>query len=749
MRGEIDFDKEANIVVASCTRSADFPRTDSTFQTSFGGGLDACVTKLKPNLDSLIWSTTFGGTGDDAAYSVAFDGDNDLYLAGGTVSSDFPMPGGGRQKTIGGGTDGFIYYVTNDIDTVISSTFQGFADYDQIYFVETDRKKNVLVLGQAENSQSNFIFNALYNKPNSGQFISKYPADLSSWTWSTSFGRGIGQTDISPTAFLVDLCNSVYVSGWGSPGVNNIVQATGGTTGMDVTPGALKPTTDGEEFYLMVMRDDASGLQYATFMGGNNSEEHVDGGTSRFDRKGVVYQSVCAGCGGNSRFPTAPANCVSPTNRSSNCNNLLFKFDLDIPLAIADFSFPGGCNLFNIPFTNLSKQVSANAKYYWIFGDGDTAISNSPYHVYQDTGIYVVKLKLIDSMSCNISDSIEKTIIIQSSNSTVFGDTAKCIPDAVQIGIQNDGNPTSSYLWTPAAALDNPNISSPISSTDTNITYQLVYFHGYCGDTFTQRVLVRDDSLLISGGYVLCPKDTLRLNISNVNTSNNLTYEWTPVSEILLGQNSSNPICFPRMDTMYYVNAISQYGCKYADSIFVAVASPIGSISIIANPDTILYGDTSQIITTYPPEVVSFEWVNDATLSSWDIPNPKANPKEDKNYVLVAKDANGCKVSSTVRILVRRTPCNNEGVYIPNAFTPNGDGKNDVWYVRGNDIRSVEISVFDRWGQRVFNSTSLSVGWDGTFGGAKLDPSVFGYYVEGYCKNGDKFSLKGNVTILR
>jgi gliding motility-associated-like protein len=748
-RGEIDLDKDGDVIIASCSRSADFPRTTNVFQSSFGGSLDATITKFKPTLDSIIWSSTFGGSGDDAAYSVAFDVTNNLYLAGGTVSANFPMPGTGRQKTIGGATDGFVYYISADGSSVFSSSYQGFANYDQVYFVETDRNQNVLVFGQAENSQSDFIFNATYNRPNGGQFISKFPADLSSWIWSTTFGRGIGQTDISPTAFLVDLCNSVYVSGWGSPAVNSNVQATGGTNGLDVTSNCFQCTTDNEEFYLMVMRDDASALQYATFLGGINSEEHVDGGTSRFDRKGVVYQSVCAGCGGNSRFPTAPANCVSPTNRSSNCNNLLFKFDLDIPLAVADFSVPEGCNLFSLPFTNLSKQTSSNATYYWTFGDGGTSNAASPFHTYQDTGTYTVKLVLIDPLSCNITDSIEKKIVIQASQSFMYSDTTKCPNTSIQIGIPDDGDPNSSYQWTPASYIDDPNNSIVSTNTPIDISYTLIYFHGYCGDTIRQNVLVRKDSLIIGGGSVLCPRDTLQLNVRNTNSANTLIYQWTPASEILLGANTANPIASPTKDTLFTVIGTSQFGCIYTDSIFVSVASPIGNISIVAEPDTILFGDTAQIITTYPPEVVTFQWIDDPTLSANSIPNPKANPPIDREYVLEASDANGCKIRGSVKIVVRRTPCNEEGVYIPNAFTPNGDGKNDIWYVRGNDIRSIEIAVFDRWGQRVFYSTSLTTGWDGTFNGAKLDPAVFGFYVDGYCLKGDKFSLKGNVTILK
>jgi gliding motility-associated-like protein len=89
------------------------------------------------------------------------------------------------------------------------------------------------------------------------------------------------------------------------------------------------------------------------------------------------------------------------------------------------------------------------------------------------------------------------------------------------------------------------------------------------------------------------------------------------------------------------------------------------------------------------------------------------------------------------------------GVYIPNGFTPNSDGKNDKWFVRGNDIRKIEIAVYDRWGQKMFSTTDIKEGWDGTFKGKSLDPAVFGWYVEGECVSGDRFFLKGNLTLLR
>jgi gliding motility-associated-like protein len=410
---------------------------------------------------------------------------------------------------------------------------------------------------------------------------------------------------------------------------------------------------------------------------------------------------------------------------------------------------PKGCNLNQLPFTNLSKRVSANANYYWDFGDGSTSSSANPTHTYTNTGTYIVRLKLVDSSSCNISDSTQQTITIQQAQSTVLPDATICSSDSVQIGIPPSSDPNAKYNWLPNYALSDAAIANPFSSADVTTLYALFYTHDYCTDTVAQLVKVPFDSLEITGGKVFCPKDTLRLLVKNANTSNTITYAWTPTSQILSGANTANPLCAPVRDTLFRVTGVDANGCVYSDSFYVKVASTLGNLSIVAIPDTILFGDTSQIQTIYSAEVVKFQWENDPTLTAVDIPNPKAAPLFTKSYQLTAFDTNGCKLVSDIRIVVLRTPCNKEGVYIPNAFSPNNDGKNDVWYVRGNDVKSITIAVFDRWGQKVFESSDINKGWDGTFKGAKLDPSVFGFYIEGLCLNNERFSLKGNVTILR
>ena len=145
---------------------------------------------------------------------------------------------------------------------------------------------------------------------------------------------------------------------------------------MPTTPDAYQTSTDGSDFYLMVITPDASDVVYATFFGGGISAEHVDGGTSRFNPDGVVYQSVCAGCGGNSDFPIFPTDAVSPTNNSPNCNNGVFKFQFDLPPVVALAEAPEiGCVDAELPFTNLSTNATS---YSWTLATTAPARSKTP-----------------------------------------------------------------------------------------------------------------------------------------------------------------------------------------------------------------------------------------------------------------------------------------------------------------------------------------------------------------------------------
>ena len=93
--------------------------------------------------------------------------------------------------------------------------------------------------------------------------------------------------------------------------------------------------------------------------------------------------------------------------------------------------------------------------------------------------------------------------------------------------------------------------------------------------------------------------------------------------------------------------------------------------------------------------------------------------------------------------------CDDSDVFIPNAFTPNGDGNNDVWRVRSNFIDELSLVVYDRWGEEIFTTTDPTQGWDGTFEGDLMSPDVYGYTMTVRCINNETFSKQGNVSLLK
>ncbi|MEX0966735.1 MAG: gliding motility-associated C-terminal domain-containing protein [Bacteroidia bacterium] len=330
-RGEVITDQNDNVLIASCTESSNFP-VRNAFQGTYGGGQDGVVLKLTDDLDMLLWSSFIGGNSTDAAYGLHISADNELFVCGGTKSNNFKTTPGVLTETFAGGTDGFVAKINALTGELQASTFLGTNQYDQCYFVQLDGKGQVYAMGQTKGIWP--VTSGVYSNNNGKQFITVLDKALSTRKASTVFGTGNSVPDISPSAFLVDLCGRVYVSGWGGQTNNTYNQSGSVMTGMPLKE-EYQTTTDGSDFYLIILSRSMKDLVYATYFGGGRSSEHVDGGTSRFDKHGKVYQSVCAGCGGFSDFPTTEDawsqtnNGKRPNSPEGGCNNALFKIDLN------------------------------------------------------------------------------------------------------------------------------------------------------------------------------------------------------------------------------------------------------------------------------------------------------------------------------------------------------------------------------------------------------------------------------------
>lgn len=476
-RGEIMLDSMNNVVIASCTRSLNFPVLNS-FQPGLGGQQDGIVFKLSADFSSLIWSTYFGGTENDACYSVKLDSNQNVYVGGGTSSSNIPGSAGGLNASyLGGKADGFIFKITADGNTLTQSTYIGSATYDQVFFLETDDTGAVYILGASNGAIP--VTPGVYSTAGSGQFVQKLSGDLATLSYSTVFGNGTMNPQISPSAFCIDDCGNIYASGWGA----NILQPTP-LSGMPVTPNAFQTTApDGFDFYLIALERDALSLKYGSYIGSSSSHEHVDGGTSRFDSYGILYQSICGGCGGDDNFPTSP-NAWSNVNNSMNCNNVVLKFDFEIFPKVDFDAVMTGCFPFTTTFTNLSNDTVNSI---WIFDAGATIISGgaSPTVQFDQPGEYEVTLSLTDSVCNKTVTKTEYIIVNDYATYQIPNDTVICPGDgAIDLSANSFGSATG-FTWD-----NNADFSSPLSTDlldsvvtvnpTSETTYYLLIESGAC-----------------------------------------------------------------------------------------------------------------------------------------------------------------------------------------------------------------------------------------------------------------------------
>ncbi len=477
-RGEVNLDAFDNIYVASNTSSEDF-LVKNGFQVSYGGDVnDGVVMKFDPILSELYWSTFLGGSGMDAIYSVKIDSEGNVFAAGGSNSMDFPITVGTIKTTKpnAGDIDGVVVKISADGSTLEKATFLGTSSYDQVYILELDSSGQVYVLGQTEGDY--LVTEGVYYNANGGQFIHKISSDLDSTFFSTTIGSGSGTPDFSPTAFLVNECNNIFISGWGGLLNDPSFGYNGGYTfGLPVTSNAFQNQTDGDDFYLMVLLEDAKQLLYATYFGEIGGRgEHVDGGTSRFDKKGIVYQSVCGGCGGTSGFPTWPSDVWSTTNNSYNCNNAAFKFDLaslmaQFETATEDFSLYGireGCYPLTLFFLNESI---GGEDFLWEFGEGTiTDQEDSILITYENPGIYPIVLTATDINTCVRESKATGIITVHDYHFEIMPNDSICQGESIALNAEGGIH----YDWKPKGNLTNPHTSTPVATPDTTTVYSVI-----------------------------------------------------------------------------------------------------------------------------------------------------------------------------------------------------------------------------------------------------------------------------------
>ena len=911
-RGEIQVDVVNNIYITSSTRSNNFP-TASPFDNTLGGKQDAIVTKFNPNLSQLMFSTYLGGNKNDCGNSLIVTLGLEVYVTGGTCSGDFPVTTGAHSTAYNGGkTDGYICHLNTAGNTLLQSTFVGTNNYDQSYFIQADKYGNIYVYGQSLGNMPIVNSGTIvpYNNPGRHQFITRYTPTLSNKTMSTVFGNYTNNVDISPSAFAVDKCNNIYLSGWGG----NII--TGGPV-LAAMP-LFQPTqvaTDGFDFYFFGL-DSNFVIKYGSYFGGGQSQEHVDGGTSRFDPRGRIYQSACAGCGGHDDFPVTPgAWPLTPGNPNhntdnNNCNNGVVKLDFQLQMAIATINTAtlGGCAPFTATFISATPPTNPGATFFWDLGNGITTSTNiNPVVTYTAPGIYTVSLEINDNLTCNKKDKTITYVTVYPSPSANISVQSNPCSNTVSLSQSStgnfgpnpytwnmgDGSPTktattlshtytangiytisftatdingckgvktttvsifdfapqvaagysvcsgfstninasggTSYNWSPSTGLSSSSSASPSASPNVTTVYTVQISNnspGYtCTKTMTTEVLVRptpttgftyslnpcgggayfiDKSnsditswlwklapnktstvqnpyyfystggvytiTLLAGNVYGCKNEyqqvltigepppvavTTKTQICRTGTvqlgaSGGVSYQWTPTLSLDF-PNMANPVANPQVSTEYSVminTSVSVGGnpCNFllTTEVDVDVLSN-GPISANANPVLVITGNASTL--TYVGDPGALITWTPATQPATGY-TVQAFPVKPTTYTVIASKG-ACTEEVTVHVDSYTEGCIDKDTFIPNTFTPNGDGQNDVLYVRGLKVDEVYFAIYNRWGELVFETNDKTKGWDGIYKNKPADVGVFGWYLRVKCFNGAESFKKGNVTLIR
>ncbi len=724
-RGEVLAAANGSIYIAGSTRSSNFPVTATALQSSLGGWQDGVVCRLDSNLTTLNYSTFIGGSDNDAAFSLVLTSTGEIAVCGGTASTNFPTTSGALHTSAQGDIDGFASII-NTSTGLVRSTYLGTSDYDHAFKIQIDATDNIFVMGQTAGAYP--VSPTAYSVTNGDIFIAKLNPVLSSQLLSTRMGNPViaGSATFVPAAFMLDVCGNTYLSGFDAEST------------APLSPNAYQ-TAPGS-FWLGALGPGFGSLLYGTFFGPLGT--HVDGGTSRFDPQGVIYHSACTD---NSSFPTTPGAAFPvKLNLPSDWDIASFKFNMEVGAVLASFALANnandtGCAPYVLTFENNSVGAT---DYAWDFGDGTTSTAVSPTHTFTE-GSYNITLIASRVGGCNPIDTATMTIFVKHSDKPLLSvsDTFLCDPVPVYLKAEVSNLTTAmSFHWEPVnAIISNPNQAQIMVNPALSTTYTVQVGNaaiGECVDTATGTVTISlfdySNMKALPLDTTICPGDTILLRAYG-----GTQYLWSPNQTIEDVQTAFTTV-WPRLSTDYKVLIMNDSGCKIERTVAITTLPPV--VIDAGEDQDIKLGESTRLNGRAGGAYV---WTPAGSVSPDNILNPEVGPSETTTYYLTVKSTEGCLATDTVTVHVTNA-------FLPNAFSPNGDGKNDLFLLAIKDKRVVlkDFSVYNRFGQRVFFSRNVLEGWDGYYNGTIADMGTYFYLVR-YKIGTRDYSLKGDVALIR
>jgi gliding motility-associated-like protein len=407
-------------------------------------------------------------------------------------------------------------------------------------------------------------------------------------------------------------------------------------------------------------------------------------------------------------------------------------FSITVPTPNYHASFTSDssvCLQEGISFQNTSTQNFAS--WSWDFGDGATSQQKDPNHTYTQTGSYTVRLIAHTANGCE--DTVSESLTVREVILAVTGDSIIC---EKQSGLLSASG-AASYAWTPVATLSCPTCASTLATPPATTTYTVTGTDAIgCEGSAQFTINVLPTGLEVTPQDTsICPGDSVQLHVSGATD-----FRWIPTTG--LSDSGAHPWVHPESSLAYMVVASYPNGCRDTEQVHILFVSN----AVIYMPDS---------VTLYPGEsyqmdpqgnCLYFSWFPPLGLTATNIANPTATPPVNTRYFVTGTTEGGCMVSDSIDIYVALESL----LEVPNAFTPGNNGVNDqLKVIRRGSATLKYFRIYNRWGNKVYESSNIDEGWNGNYKGTPQPMGVYVFMVEAYTNTGRKFYKQGNVTLIR
>lgn len=442
----------------------------------------------------------------------------------------------------------------------------------------------------------------------------------------------------------------------------------------------------------------------------------------------------------NSAYTVDPAFTVTGGNHTVSVkdeNGCVTSYNLvvdnDPAILLNTFELPASCS--GAPDGVIYVEASGGSGNYQYSIDGTNF--QVPDSFFVNAGNVLVTVK--DNKGCtaniNVNVPLFSDAFVNAGN-----DTTICEGSSVQL---NTSSNAGIFTWAANPGLSNINIKDPIASPVVTSAFFLTAVKGICTvkDTITINVLPApvanagiDSSICVGRSIIL-------------NGSGGVAYSWLPASQVS-DPHIPNPTVRPSQSSNFYLQVTSSDGCPSLQYDTVRI-SLVPAVKAFAGRDTsVTVGQPLQLhgMELGNSGVTKFRWSPALGLNDPNIFNPVATLDRDMTYQVLMTTPQGCEGSDYINIKVYKGP----EIYVPSAFSPNDDGKNDLLKAIPVGMKSLHFfRVFNRWGQMVFSTTIESRGWDGRINGVKQGTGTFVWIAEGVDYKGNLITRKGSTTLIR